>query len=316
VIGPWVGVRLGVLAWTQHTDWPSLMAAGATVDAMGFDQLWTWDHLCPLHGKTAGPIFEPLMTLAGWAGLTGRVTLGLMVAANTFRNPALLVKMITALDHMSAGRAVFGLGAAWYQAEHLAFGIDFGDSTRERLERLDEAAALVHDLLRGGRATARGPHYHALAVANDPPPVQPRLPLLIGGGGERFTLATVARYADAWNAGGDVEEVRRKDAVLREWCERLGRDQAEIERTVGVGPIVIRRTAAAARHAAGLIAEHNLGQGSDARVGTSSDIVAQLAPFVELGFRTLHFDLPAPFDTETLERMAHEVRPALQAIVR
>jgi alkanesulfonate monooxygenase SsuD/methylene tetrahydromethanopterin reductase-like flavin-dependent oxidoreductase (luciferase family) len=289
------------------------MAAGATVDAMEFDQLWAWDHLCPLHGRATGPIFEPLMTLAGWSAVTSRATLGLMVAANTFRNPALLVKMITTLDHMTSGRAVFGLGAAWYEPEHRAFGFDYG-STLERLEWLDESAALVHDLLRRGHATARGVHCHAVDVANDPPPMQPRLPLLIGGGGEQHTLATVARYADAWNVGGELEEVRRKDAILRQWCERLGRNESEIERTVGVGPIVIRRTAELAREAAAAIAEQNLGQGADARTGTSSDMVEQLAPFVELGFRTLHFDLPAPFDTETVERMAQEVRPALEAV--
>jgi alkanesulfonate monooxygenase SsuD/methylene tetrahydromethanopterin reductase-like flavin-dependent oxidoreductase (luciferase family) len=291
------------------------MGAGADADAIGIDQLWTWDHLVPLHGRAAGPIFEPLMTLAGWSAVTGRSTLGLMVAANTFRNPAHLVKMITTLDHMTSGRAVFGLGAAWYEPEHRAFGFDYG-STLERLEWLDESAALVHDLLRTGHATARGVHCRAVDVANDPSPIQTHLPLLIGGGGERHTLATVARYADAWNVGGDVEEVRRKDAILRQWCERLGRDEAEIERTVGVGPIVIRRTAAAAGKAAAGIVAHNLGQGSDARIGTSSDIVHQLQPFVELGFRTLHFDLPAPFDAETVERMVHEVRPALEAALR
>ena len=310
------GITMGALIWTQHTDWPSLMAAGSAADRAGIDQVWTWDHLLPLHGRSDGPIFEPLMTLAGWAAVTERVTLGLMVAANTFRNPAVLVKMVTALDHMSGGRAAFGLGAGWYEPEHRAFGIDMGASVGERLDRLDEAALLVRDLLRDGRATARGPHYHALGVANDPPPIQLRMPLLIGGGGERRTLATVARYADAWNAGGDLEEVRRKDGVLREWCARVGRDESDIVRTIGVGPVVVRSSIGDARRAADAMAAHNRGQGDDARVGPSALIVEQLAPFVELGFRTIHFDLPAPFDRETLERMAGEVGPQLAGLVR
>jgi alkanesulfonate monooxygenase SsuD/methylene tetrahydromethanopterin reductase-like flavin-dependent oxidoreductase (luciferase family) len=309
------GVTVGALIWTQHTDWPSLMAAGAAAERAGIDQVWTWDHLLPLHGRSAGPIFEALMTVAGWAAVTGHVTLGLMVAANTFRNPALLVKMVTALDHMSGGRAAFGLGAGWYEPEHRAFGIDMGAGIAERLDRLDEAALLVRDLLRDGHATARGRHYHAADVANDPPPIQARIPLLIGGGGERRTLATVARYADAWNAGGDLEEVRRKDGVLREWCVRVGRDESDIRRTVGVGPVVIRSSVEAARRAADSIIAHNIGQGDDARVGPSALIVEQLTPFVELGFRTIHFDVPAPFDRETLERMAGEVGPALSSLV-
>ena len=306
-----VAVRLGALIWTQHTDWPSLMAAGAAADRAGIDQIWTWDHLLPLHGLSDGPIFEALMTLAGWAAVTERATLGLMVAANTFRNPALLVKMITTLDHMSGGRAAFGLGAAWYEPEHRAYGIDMGASVGERLDWLDEAAMLIRDLLRDGRATARGHHYQAVALTNDPRPLQERIPLLIGGGGERRTLQTVARYADAWNAGGDADQVRHKDGVLRDWCLRVGRDQAQIARTVGVGPIVIRSSMEAARRAADGIIAHNMGQGDDARVGTPASIVEQLAPYVELGFRTIHFDLPAPFDRETLERMAGEVGPAL-----
>lgn len=305
------GLSVGALIWSQHTDWQGLMAAGAAADRAGIDQIWSWDHLLPLHGRSDGPIFEALMTVAGWAAVTERATLGLMVAANTFRNPALLVKMVTALDHMSGGRAAFGLGAGWYEPEHKAFGFDMGTGIGERLDRLDEAAQLIRDLMRDGRATSRGTHYHAVDVANDPPPVQVRIPLVIGGGGERRTLATVARYADAWNAGGDVDEVRHKDGVLRDWCVRVGRDQAEITRTVGVGPIVIRSTVELARRAADAITAHNLGQGDDARVGTPALIVEQLTPFVELGFRTIHFDLPAPFDRETLERMAGEVGPAL-----
>jgi alkanesulfonate monooxygenase SsuD/methylene tetrahydromethanopterin reductase-like flavin-dependent oxidoreductase (luciferase family) len=307
-------VRLGALIWTQHTGWPQLMEAGTMADEAGVDHLWTWDHLLPLHGRSSGPIFEPLMTLAGWAARTSRATLGLMVAANTFRNPALLAKMITSLDHMSGGRAACGLGAAWYEPEHRAFGIDFGGSVAERLDWLDEAAPLIRDLLAGRRATARGEHYHATETPNDPPPIQPRIPLIIGGGGERRTLATVARYADAWNAGGDIDEVRHKDAVLRDWCVRVGRDQAQIERTVGIGPVVIRSSVEDARRVAAGIAAHNLGQGGDARVGTPAMIVEQLAPFVRLGFRTLHFDLPAPFDRETVERMTHEVSPALSDV--
>jgi alkanesulfonate monooxygenase SsuD/methylene tetrahydromethanopterin reductase-like flavin-dependent oxidoreductase (luciferase family) len=306
-------VRMGVLIWAQHAQWSDLLAAAQDADRLGFEHLWCWDHLLPLHGRSPGPIFEPMMTLAGWASVTTRATLGLMVGANTFRNPLLLAKMTTTLDHLSGGRAAFGLGAAWYEPEHRAFGLPFGSSVGERLDWLEESAGLVAQLFRSGHALGQGPHYGPVDVVESPRPVQPRLRLLIGGSGERRTLATVARHADAWNAGGGPDEVRHKDAVLREWCARLERDEAEIERTVGVGPIVIRRTVREARLAAASIADRNMGQGSDSRAGTSASIADQLVPYVELGFRTIHLDLPAPYDRETLERLASEVRPVLQA---
>jgi alkanesulfonate monooxygenase SsuD/methylene tetrahydromethanopterin reductase-like flavin-dependent oxidoreductase (luciferase family) len=308
-------VRLGALAWAQHVEWGALMRAGARIDELGYDHLWAWDHLVPILGRHSGPIHEAFMTLAGWASVTRHVTLGPMVAANTFRNPALLAKMITALDHMSGGRAILGLGAAWFEPEHRAFGFDFGSGVGERLDRLDEAAALIHDMLRGRTTTARGVHYTAAGVANDPPPVHGGLRLLIGGGGERRTLATVARYADAWNVGGDVAEVRHKDEVLREWCERVGRDQSEIERTLSGESLVIRDTVAEARRVAADLGACNGGWEGPTLLGPPNAIVDHFAPFVEIGFRTIHIDCPAPFDDETMERFVGDVKPALQALV-
>jgi alkanesulfonate monooxygenase SsuD/methylene tetrahydromethanopterin reductase-like flavin-dependent oxidoreductase (luciferase family) len=108
-------VKLGALIWPQYTDWDSLMETGALVDRAGYDTLWTWDHIYPIVGDPEGPIFEGYMTLAGWAPRTERVRLGLMVGANTFRNPGLVVKMVTALDHMSGGRMYLGIGGAWFE---------------------------------------------------------------------------------------------------------------------------------------------------------------------------------------------------------
>lgn len=306
-------VRLGALVWSQHTSWVDLMAAGARIEAAGWDHLWSWDHLLPVVGDPVGPIFEPFLTLAGWAAVTSRMALGPMVAANTFRNPALLAKMTTTLDHMSGGRAILGLGAGWFEAEHTAYGLPLGP-IGERLDRLDEAAALIRDLLDGRPATARGPHYAARDLVNDPPPLQRRLPLLIGGAGERKTLATVARYADAWNAGGEPDELRHKDAVLREWCERVGRDQGEIERSSGVGALVVRDGEREAKAAAAAMAQHNPGWEGPSIVGSPEVVAERLAPIVEAGFRTLYVDVPAPFDEETMERLTGEVRPLLERV--
>jgi alkanesulfonate monooxygenase SsuD/methylene tetrahydromethanopterin reductase-like flavin-dependent oxidoreductase (luciferase family) len=306
-------IRTGVLGFPQYTDWPSLQQLGARVDELGYDSLWTWDHLYPIQGDWRGPIFEGYLTLAGWAGVTERVTLGLMVGANPFRNPALVAKMVTTLDHICGGRAILGIGGAWFGREHEAFGIDFGSGFGERLDWLDEAVDLMHQMLRGGEGSARGPRYHAERVRNDPPPLQEHLPILIGGSGERKTLRTVARYADAWNTGGDIEKVRHKESVLRRWCDEVGRDHSEIERTFGAGGVVIRDDPDEARRVAAEMSRTNGGWGGPEHVGTVAEIVDWLRPYVDLGFRNIFFDAPQPFDDETIERFIGEVKPMLEA---
>jgi alkanesulfonate monooxygenase SsuD/methylene tetrahydromethanopterin reductase-like flavin-dependent oxidoreductase (luciferase family) len=171
----------------------------------------------------------------------------------------------------------------------------------------------MHAMVRGKEATARGQRYHMKNVRNDPPPIQTRIPILIGGDGEKKTLHTVAKYADAWNTGGDIEFVRHKDEVLRRWCDQVGRDQSEIERTLGLGLVVIRDDPAEARRAETAIREHHPGYDEAGRLGSAAEIAESLVPYVELGFRHIFFDSPAPFDTETLERFVGEVKPMLEA---
>ncbi len=314
--GPGRAVRAGVLIWSQSTSWPALMRAGSTADGLGYDDIWSWDHLVPIKGDRDGRIFEGSMTLAGWAAATRQARLGSMVAANTFRSPTLAVKMVTALDHMTDGRAVLGLGAGWFESEHAAFGFPFGASAGERLDWLDEAAALVRAMLDGEAASARGPHYTASSVRNRPSGLQARIPLLIGGGGEKKTLATVARYADIWNIGDDLDVARHKVAVLDRWCAEVGRDPLEIERTLGVGPLVIRDTARQGRTCIDALRRHNPGWTEPIEAMGASAVIDRLAPYLELGFRSFHIDLPAPFDIETLARFVAEVRPALARAAR
>jgi F420-dependent oxidoreductase-like protein len=306
-------IKAGVLPWGEYTDWSSLMAAGQRADELGYDSLWTWDHLYPIQGDWRGPIFEGYMILAGWAAVTSRATLGLMVGANPFRNPALTAKIVTTLDHMSNGRAILGIGGAWFGREHEAYGIEFGSGFGERLDWLDEAVEVMHAMVRGQEATARGPHYRVKRVRNDPPPVQEHLPILIGGDGEKKTLHTVAKYADAWNTAGDIEFVRHKDSVLRRWCEEVGRDQSEIERTLGLGLVVIRDDPRDAQRYVEEVQRRHPGYDDPPKIGTADEIAERLAPFVELGFRHIFYDLTAPFDDETLERFVGEVKPALES---
>ena len=226
-------IRVGALLWPQTSSWPVLRDAAVRADKAGLDSLWTWDHLMAIVGPWEQPILEGWTTLAALAALTERVTLGLMVGANTFRNPGLTAKLATTLDHVSGGRAVLGIGGAWFEREHDAYGFDetWGSGFGERLDRLDESVMLLRRLLDGERIDEHVGRFYTMRDALcEPRPVQAHLPILIGGSGPNKTLRTTARYADAWNTSGTAEELSAKDAILRERCEEIGRNHEEIER--------------------------------------------------------------------------------------
>jgi len=303
-------IRLGALCWNQYTTWPALLEAGQRADKLGFDTLWTWDHLYPIVGSDDGPILEGWLTLAAWAQATERIRLGLMVGANTFREPALTAKMATTLDHISNGRAILGIGGAWFETEHTAYGIEYGSGFPERLRWLGEALPIMRGMLHGERPTAAGPRYRARDVRNDPPPIQERLPLLIGGGGEQVTLKLVARYGDANNVGGGIDNVKRKEAILVQHCETVGRDPAEIERTTGIGTVIIRDSRADADRVHAEIFERNgkAERWKDQPIGTPEDVAERIRPFLDLGYRHLIAGFPSPYDEESMTRFATEVR--------
>jgi alkanesulfonate monooxygenase SsuD/methylene tetrahydromethanopterin reductase-like flavin-dependent oxidoreductase (luciferase family) len=305
-------VKTGVLVWNQRTDWPAMSAAAQRIDALDYDSLWTWDHLYPIVGDIDGPFLEGYVVIAGWSQVTTGPSIGLLVGANTFRNPALVVKMITTLDHLSRGRAVLGIGAAWFDTEHAAFGIEFGRSFGERIGWLDEAVALMRTMLHEPSASARGPRYTTRDVMNLPAPVQAHLPILIGGSGERKTLKTVARYADMWNvANVTPEEAARKDGILRRWCDDVGRDTDEIERTVSLGPLVIRDDPADVAAWVASFYEANPGTDRTILSGSADEIAEVARAYVARGFRHVIYHLAPPYDEETLQRFAEEVRPQL-----
>jgi alkanesulfonate monooxygenase SsuD/methylene tetrahydromethanopterin reductase-like flavin-dependent oxidoreductase (luciferase family) len=306
-------MKFGANCWNQYTDWPSLLVAGVRADRLGYDSLWTWDHLYPIVGSPNGPIMEGWLTITAWAMSTKRVTVGLMVGANTIREPALVAKMATTLDNISGGRAVLGIGAAWFETEHKAFGLLFGEGPPERLRWLGEALPVMRGMLAGTEPTAAGVRYHAKKVRNLPPPVQRRLPILVGGGGEQVTLKLVAQYADANNLGGGFENVKRKDAILRQHCEVVGRDEREIERTAGIGSVIIRDSRAEAKKVQKAIFEHN-GKAdlwTDQPVGTPEDVIEMLAPYASIGYRHLVAGFPSPYDEESMTRLITEVKPKL-----
>ncbi len=307
-------VKFGALCWNQYTDWPALLEAGIRADRLGYDTLWTWDHLYPIVGASNGPNYEGWLTITAWAARTEHVRIGLMVGANTFRNPALVAKMATTLDHISGGRAILGIGGAWFEEEHEAFGLEFGSGFPERLRWLGEALPIMRGMLDGTEPTATGPHYASKATRNLPRPIQARLPICIGGSGEQVTLKLVARYADMNNVGGGIETVRRKEAILLQHCEAVGRDPTEIERTTGIGTVFIRDDRAEAERLFREAFRRNRVARiwGDQPVGTPEDVAERLAPFLELGYRQFIAGTPAVYDEESMTRLITEVKPMVE----
>jgi alkanesulfonate monooxygenase SsuD/methylene tetrahydromethanopterin reductase-like flavin-dependent oxidoreductase (luciferase family) len=298
-------MRFGLQLWSQQTSWAAFRDAALAAERSDWDSVWTWDHLMAIFGPWEQPIFEGWGVLNGLGPLTSRLRLGLMVGANTFRNPGHTAKLAATLDHLSDGRAVLGIGGAWFEREHDAYGIDFGSGFGERLDRLDEAVMLMRRLLDGERFSHEGRFYTMHDALLAPRPIQAHLPILVGGSGPRKTLRTVARRADAWNTSGTVEEVRGKVDILAEHCGDVGRDIARIEKSVSF-PIVIRDDAAAAADVyAALLAANGVDDMGSAPVllGSPTAIADAIRPYLEIGFATVIVRMPAPYDLETIERM-------------
>jgi F420-dependent oxidoreductase-like protein len=305
-------LRFGAQLWSQASDWPNFRDAVLAAEDAGWDDAWTWDHLLAIQGPWEQPIFEGWTALAAAAAVTSRVRLGLLVGANTFRRPGLTAKLATTLDHISAGRAVLGIGGAWFEREHDAFDIDFGSGFGERLDRLDESVAILRRLLDGERFSFEGTFYTVRDAICRPRPIQAHLPILIGGSGPKKTLRTVALRGDAWNTSGPLEEVTRHLGILAEHCAAVGRDLADIELTISF-PIVIRNTEADARAAFDVLLRHNgitKIDGVPNLAGPPESVAGELRPFIDLGFRHIMVRMPAPYDRETIERLP-ELRAAL-----
>jgi len=307
-------MRFGAAFWVQRTDWPSLREAVQRADAAGFDDLWIDDHLLSDEADWPDPKLEGWTTLAAVAAVTERARLGLMVGANTLRNPGLVAKMATTVDHVSGGRAILGIGAGWFEREHTAFGFDFGSGFGERLDRLVEAVPLIRRLLDGEEVTHEGRSYRFDRAVCAPRPLQARLPILIGGAGPRKTIPLIARSADMWNLYGSPDEVAAADALLRAACEAAGRDEGEIERTVNLNVVVRRDRAAAEAAWDGWFQVHRPrgGEGGLDIGGSVAEVAAGLRAYRDVGFAHPVLIFRAPWDLATVERLP-ELRAALEA---
>jgi F420-dependent oxidoreductase-like protein len=229
-------MRLGIWPSTGR-PWPEILEIARHCEATGWDSVYLADHFMP-HGDLAngsdpsepldGDRLETWSVLAALAASVPRIRLGTLVSSVTFRHPAVLANIAAAIDNISGGRLVLGIGSGWQLNEHESYGIPLGTLT-ERFDRFEEACAVITSLLREKRTTIHGKYFDLTDAPNQPVPVQARLPLLIGGGGEKRTLPIAARYADEWNYWSTPEVLAEKVTVLRRECETIGRDPSEIQ---------------------------------------------------------------------------------------
>ena len=249
------------------------------VEATGWDGVWYADHFMPNAPDTSTPWPEAWTTLTALGANVQRLRVGTLVSGNTYRHPAVLAKMVATLDHITQGRAVLGLGAGWQENEHAQYGIPYY-TLAERLERLDEACALIKQLYSQASADFAGKHYQLTGATLEPKPVQDPLPLMIGGGGERVTLKIVAQHADEWNVWGDPAVLKHKMAILDNHCAELGRD-----------PKTIQRSAVALLFMSDDAAYLDKMRSSDLQqasiIGTPSEVRDVVAEFADLGVNEL-----------------------------
>jgi probable F420-dependent oxidoreductase len=222
-------IRIGLQIQPQHADYAAIRRTVSEAEDLGVDILFNWDHFFPLYGEPEGKHFECWTMLGAWAEQTSRVEIGALVTCNSYRNPELVADMARTVDHMSDGRLILGIGSGWFEKDYTEYGYEFG-TAGGRLNQLRD------DL----------PRIEARWSKLNPAPTR-KIPVLIGGGGEKKTLRLVAQHGDIWHSFSDLETFQRKQEVLAGHCADLGRDPSEIERSVGtpdgepkeIGPALI-----------------------------------------------------------------------------
>jgi len=273
----------------------------------GFDSFWVMDHYHQIGsvGPPTDPMFEAYTLLGGVAARTSRIQLGAMVTGVTYRNPAFLAKVVTTLDVISSGRAILGIGAAWNDAESLAYGYPWPSAT-ERFERLEDALRICRSMFTHERSTVAGTIHHVDGAINVPQPVRPGgPPILVGGGGERKTLLLTARYADMWNGFGDIPTIGHKLDVLSEHCANEGRDRSDIL-TTRLGTLIVGATHEEAdRLRRGWQADHDVADdGLAMRLtwGDRDEVAQQARAFLDAGLDGLLFNMPSGSSPDDVAR--------------
>ena len=290
-----------------------LLEIAEAAEESGYTCISVMDHLHQIRG--IGPrtnwMLEGNTILAALAARTSRVALTLLVGGVTYRNPALLAKITTTIDVISRGRAVLGLGAAWNEEEHDAYGIPF-PPLRERFERLEDALRIARAMFTEPESSVAGRHHSTSGAINNPQPLRGDIPILVGGSGERKTLRLVAQYADGCNVFGDAERVRHLMGVLDGHCEAVGRDPSEITRTKMAAAFVAPTHEAAMRklEAAGLSGEM---RSALAIAGDPDGLAEQAQPFLDAGVDGLTVRLADVHDLESVALVGRALSPLVGA---
>jgi F420-dependent oxidoreductase-like protein len=303
-------IRFGVYSGPQHVTFESYLELWQRCEDLGYDWLAVFDHFLPIVGDPDGPCFDGPTMLAAMAARTTRVRVAIQVTGVTYRHPAVAANIAATLDHISGGRLEYGVGAAWFEKEHDQYGIPF-PRIGVRMDMLDEACRVMRGLWTEERFSFHGKHYQLEDAQLDPKPLQPRLPLIIGGDGEKRTLRIVAEHADVWNTGPDVETFRHKLDVLARHCEAVGRDPAEIRKSLTFRVVLGENEANLEARRRELVPKLPL-EASAFLFLTPDQLVERMLPFVELGAGEFLLAAYAPYDWESLELVAREVAPALR----
>jgi F420-dependent oxidoreductase-like protein len=313
---PPASVRFGIHTPNQNTTWEDLLATWKDAEALGFDSAWVYDHFIPIFGDREAPCLEGWTALAALAAETTRLRLGVLVTGNTYRNPVLLAKMATTVDHISRGRLILGIGAGWFEAEHTAYGFPFG-SAKERARKLEEALAVITKLWGEDHPSFAGKHYTLEKAPYAPGNVQqPRPPIVIGGQGRQWIVPLVARYADGWNAVSGVtpDGIRERRTIIESECRRIGRSPCPTDTSVLLPLVAITRIPLAGP-AVRLGARAVVGKETARAILADSPAAIQerIRSYVAAGVNEIIVSLRPPFDRALLRRFAEEVMPAFRS---
>jgi F420-dependent oxidoreductase-like protein len=289
----------GVHAGLQHTTADELRSVWRRIEDLGYGWISIWDHF---YGATGRPddaaCLEAVAMHAALACSTTKVRCGSLVYSVGYRHPAVLAKAITAIDQLSGGRADMGIGAGWAQVEYQAYGIPFPD-VKTRMDQLEEGIQCLRGLLHDDVTTFDGQHFTLTEARNEPRPLQSKLPIWIGGGGEKRTLRIAARHADGWNVPFiSPDEFARKNAVLDQHCADVGRDPAEIKRAINTG---LAFNEASLQQQFGAIAEFVR---PGVLTGTDDQVLDTIGRYVDAGADQVNIALRAPFDLDAIERLS------------
>jgi F420-dependent oxidoreductase-like protein len=309
-------IRFGVQTPPQNVTFQKLHEIWKLIDSLRFDTAWTFDHFFALGPDPSGPCFEGWISLTALMADTSHVQGGVLVTGNTYRHPAVLAKMGATLDHTSRGRLIMGIGAAWFELEHRAYGIPFG-TVGERIRRLDEAVDVIKMLWTEKQVTFEGRYYQLKNAYCEPKPLQqPKPRIMIGGAGEKLMLRVVAKHADMWNTFGSPELFRQKVSILGEHCAAIGRNVDDIEISwAGAAFITESKQAkeAMVKEIARAFGRTPEEMEPATLIGSTTEVRERMQRFIDAG--VTHFIVSAmpPFDEQSLRRLAEEIMPGYRS---